>query len=99
MFLTAKVDDVLITAALLKQGYPYLARDDDELYTFLGDEAIKKALAFQEALNKEIPIKLTAREIFSLGILLKNNKDYCRLFKLDDCAIKLNRALEKDKKL
>jgi len=91
----ATVDDALISDFMLRDGFYYLYKNDNDPYKFLGEEAIDKALCYQNLLNTGVPVTLSIREVLLIKDILETNKIYCEKYKLTGTADKLDKAIKK----
>lgn len=87
------VYDNTIAAMMLREGFPYFARDDGDPYCFFGDNAVDRALYWEKFLNTEIPVMLTVKEAFVLSKMLKDNPIYGCYFGINGCEDKLTKAV------
>lgn len=83
----------LIATIMRDESLPYLAREDNDPYCFIGDDAVDRALYWEKVINTEVPVNLTVMEAFTLAKMLKDYPMYSDCYGINGCEDKLIKAV------
>lgn len=83
---------------LIKMGFPHLERkSEDEPYTFVGSDEMKKAMKFIREVGMPVEVQLNLNEVCMLIDLLNSHPEVVKYYGVGNCAEKLEKVIFDEK--